>query len=375
MKQKLLVLSLSLTLAACSGEPDKGKEVSIKVEGDRVVLAEPDKATFLKTEAVQKDTGSVLRLPGRLVWNEDRTVRVFPQLGGRVLRIQAEMGAGVKAGQPLAVLASPEFGLAHAEARKAQADLELARHALERNRELLEAGVVAKKDWHQAQADAARAEAESDRAARRMAQLGGEGDGSYALKSPLAGVVVERNLNPGQEFRPDQPGSPLFVVTDPSSLWILLDAGEADLSGLKPGGKFAIEVKQYPGERFEGVIRHVADFVDPNSRTVKVRGEVANADRRLKGEMFVTALIRQPATNALHAPAAAVFLMGDKRHVLVEEDSGHYRRQEVQAGPEREGWVDLYSGVKEGDRVVVEGNLHLIKFFKAAAADSAQPAR
>ncbi|MGE5490833.1 MAG: efflux RND transporter periplasmic adaptor subunit [Actinomycetota bacterium] len=369
MRERLLVLAVAIALAACSGEEqEKNKEASIKAEGDRIILSEPDKATFLKTAAVQKDTGSVLRLPGRLVWNEDRTVRVFPQLGGRVTRSLAEVGAPVKAGQPLAVLASPDFGIARAEAKRAQADLALARQSLERNKELLEAGVVAKKDWQQSQAEAARAEAEADRAAKRMALLGGDGDGSYVLKSPLAGVVVERNLNPGQEFRPDQPASPLFVVTDPSSLWIQLDAGEGDLAALKPGEKFVLEAKQYPGERFEGVIRHVADFVDPTSRTVKVRGEVPNADRRLKGEMFVTALIQLPATSALHVPASAVFLMGDKRYVLVEEAPGRYRRQEVQVGPEREGFTDVYSGLKDGDKVVVEGNLHLIKFFKGAAA-------
>ncbi|MBS1188347.1 MAG: Secretion protein HlyD [Rhodocyclaceae bacterium] len=366
MKQNLLVLCVLLALAACSEEIDRGKEDSIKVEGDRVILAEADKATFLKVAAVGKDMGSVLRLPGRLIWNENRTVRVFPQLGGRVVRIQAEIGAQVKAGQPLALLASPDFGQAHAETRKAQADLKLAKHTLERNRELLDAGVVARKELLQAEADAARAEAEADRAARRMALLGGEGDGSYTLRSPLAGVVVERNLNPGQEFRPDQPSAPLFVITEPSSLWIQLDAGEADLASLKPGTRFAIEVKQYPGERFQGVIRHVADFVDPASRTVKVRGEVANGDRRLKGEMFVTALIELPPTDTLHVPANAVFLAGDKRYVFVEEGAGRYRRQEVQVGPERDGRVDIHSGVRESDKVIAEGNLHLIKFFKAA---------
>lgn len=375
MKQKLLVIALAAVLAACSGEAEKTREAAVKAEGDRVILAEADKAAFLKTAQVQKDSGGALRLPGRLVWNEDRTVRVFPQLGGRVMKSLAEVGTQVKAGQPLAVLASPDYGMARAEARKAQADLHLARQALERNRELLDAGVAARKDWLQTQAEAARAEAEADRAAKRLALLGGDGDGSYSLKSPLAGVVVERNLNPGQEFRPDQASPPLFVVTDPSSLWIQLDAGEADLGALKPGEKFALEIKQYPGERFEGVIRHVADFVDPNTRTVKVRGEVPNADRRLKGEMFVTALIRLPATSALHVPAAAVFLMGDRRYVLVEEAPGRYRRQEVQVGPEREGWTDIHGGVKEGDKVVVEGNLHLIKYFKNGSPPAAQAAR
>lgn len=367
MKQTTLIILAVLGLAACGGEPEKTKEVSIKVEGDRVILAEPDKATFLKTEVVKKDSGDLLRLPGRLVWDEERTVRVFPQLGGRVLRIQAEVGAPVKAGQALATLASPDFGVAEAEARKAEADRRLTRQTVERNKELLEAGVIARKDWQQVEADAAKAEAEAERAGRRLASLGGAGaGGSYVVQSPLAGVVVERNLNPGQEFRPDQAATPLFVVTDPTRLWIQLDAAEGSLAGLKPGMSFALETKQYPGERFSGVIRHVADFVDPVSRTIKVRGEVPNPDRRLKGELFVTALVDLPAGNHLRLPAKAVFLMGEQRFVLVEEAPGRYLRRRVEVGAERDGWAEVDSGVAEGEKVVVEGNLHLIKFIKAA---------
>lgn len=177
-------------------------------------------------------------------------------------------------------------------------------------------------------------------------------------------------MNPGMEFRPDQATSPLFVVTDPASLWIQIDAGEADLGNLKSGQPLLVESRQYPGERFKGVIRHIADFVDPATRTIKVRGEVPNADRRLKGEMFVNALVELPASQALRVPASAVFLLGEKRFVFVEEAPGRYRRQLVQAASEREGWVDLLAGVKAGDRVVTEGNLNLLKFFKPVVAEN-----
>src|SRR6185369_10046725 len=291
-----LVLSILLALAGCSGEPEATKEASIKVDGEYAVLAEPDKATFLKVSAVERDKGGTLRLPGRLVWNEEKTVRVFPQLSGRVQSIAVDVGSTVKAGQPLAVLSSPDFGQAQADAHKARAEAQVAIQALERSRQLREAGVVAEKDWQQAEAEAVTAKAEAERANRRLAGLGGDSNGAYSLKSPLAGVVVERNLNPGMEFRPDQAGPPLFVVTDPASLWIQIDADEANLANLKKGDVLAIESRQYPGERFKGVIRHVADFVDPNSRTIKVRGELPNGDRRLKGEMFVNALVDLPAT-------------------------------------------------------------------------------
>lgn len=369
MKLTLVLSTILLVLAGCTAEPEAAKEASIQVNGEIATLAEPDKATFLKLAAVERDTGGMLRLPGRLVWNEEKTVRVFPQLGGRIQSIAVDVGNAVKINQSLAVLNSPDYGQALADARKAGADAQVAAQALERNRQLREAGVVAEKDWQLAEAASVAARAEAQRASRRLAELGGDGDGAYILRSPLAGVVVERNLNPGMEFRADQATAPLFVVTDPGRLWIQIDAGEADLANLKAGEPLLIESRQFPGERFKGVIRHVADFVDPETRTIKVRGEVSNADRRLKGEMFVNALVALPASQALRVPASAVFLLGEKRYVFVEEAPGRYRRQQVEAGSEREGRVDLLAGVKEGDRVVTEGNLNLLKFFKPAIAD------
>ena len=84
MKHNLILSAILLALSACSGEPEAIKTAPVKIEGERLVLSEPEKSSFLKTATVDRDKGSTLRLPGRLVWNEEKTVRIFPQLGGRV---------------------------------------------------------------------------------------------------------------------------------------------------------------------------------------------------------------------------------------------------------------------------------------------------
>jgi len=364
------LLLCSALLAACGQGGEEKKDVPPVVDGERVIFAEADKAaTFLRTETVARDEGSILRLPGRLVWDEDRTVRIFPQLAGRVLRLHADVGSEVKAGQPLATLSSPDFGQAHADLKKAEADARLAQQALERSRELLAAGVIAQKDGQQAEADHARAAAEAERAGSRLKLLGRAGnsvDQSYTLASPIAGTVVERNLNPGQELRFDQVTQAPFVVTDPSSLWIQLDASEADLPDVRQGASFQLEISQYPGEKFAGTIARVADFVDPVARTVKVRGLVPNAGRRLKGEMFASALLALPPSRHLRVDSRSVFLIGAKRFVFVEESPGHYLRRGVEIRAERDGRAEVSSGLAIGDKVVVEGNLNLLKFFKSA---------
>lgn len=367
MTPHALVLSmLALALTACAPEPETVRTPGATVKGERLTLGEPEKAAaFLSSAPVGAGEGDELRLPGRLVWNEERTVRIVPPLPGRVTRILAEPGRRVAAGATLALISSAEFGQAHAEWRKAESDARLATQAYARASELKAAGVIAEREWQQAEAEHARARAEAGRAVARMRALGGaRGEAqTYALTTPIAGVVVERNLNPGQEVRPEAP--PPFVVTDPASLWVQLDASEADLAHLRPGQPLAIEARQYPGIRFAGEIAHVADFVDPQSRTIKVRGKVANPDRRLKGEMFVTASIALPPGTHPRLPSPAVFLIGAERYVFVEEAPGRYERRRVRLGAEHDGRVEVLSGVAVGERVVTEGSLHLLRYFKA----------
>lgn len=369
LKSGLLAVLLAM-LSACN---EKAAEVAAppepKVDGEIVQILAKESATFIKVEAASAEAAGSLRLPGRLVWNEDRTVRVAAPLAGRVLRIHAQAGQRVSAGQPLLTLSSPDFGQADAEWRKAQADADLAMRGEARNRELLDAGAIARKDWEQSAADLARARAELARSEARLKALGGSRNNQeYTLTSPLSGVVVERNVNPGQELRPDAPpAAPLFVVTDPTSLWLQADAREADVALLKAGMTVQVEAPPLPGT-FPANVEQVADFVDPQTRTVHLRARLDNPQRQLKGEMFVTVAIPIPTGGKPLVPAKAVFLLGEKRYLFVEMEPGKYRRQIVRTGPERDGKVAVLEGIAPGERVVVEGNLLFTRLFPALPA-------
>jgi cobalt-zinc-cadmium efflux system membrane fusion protein len=356
------VLAALLLLTGCNHSNGAVVEQKAEVKGQTVVFpATAPAVQRLAVERVASPTERALSLPGRLTWDEDRTVRVFPPFAGRVTRIIARIGETVAAGASLAELASPDFGQAQSEARKAKADLELAEKSLARMRELQSAGVAAAKELQQAEADHAKARAEADRALGRLAAYGHAmaSESTFILKSPMAGVVVERNLNPGQELRPDQPGAPLFVVTDPRHLWVSLDASEGDLQDLKPGLLLVLSSTQFPDATFAGELRQVADFVDPTSRTVKLRGNVPNNDRQLKAEMFVTARLTLPRSAAPTVNARAVYLVGVTHYVFVRSAGSTYTRKRVRVGPEIDGRMAVLSGLQEGEEVVVAGNLFL----------------
>jgi len=378
--KKAAVVSLcALALAGCGKKEVPENDDDPKITGQTIAYPAGVKALpGVVGQPVQSGGDRMLSMPGRLVWNEDKTVRVATPFAGRVMEALVQPGATVKAGQPLAMLTSPDFGVAQADARKAAADSAVAAKSLSRQRELYQAGVIAQKDLEQAQADNARAAADSARtqAALRMYGAGG-GDAvnqRFALRSPIDGLVVERNINPGMEVRPDQqPSAPLFLITDPSTLWAQLDAAEADLGLFKPGITVQLSSAAYPGETFPGTVVKIADYVDPASRSVKVRLAVPNADRRLKAEMYVTAKIQAASFQGISVPSKAVFLADNKNYVFVRTSTAPFvfERREVKLGVALPGTTEVVSGLKAGDVVVTDGNLYLQDILRDATAVNA----
>lgn len=363
--------ALSLT-AACGEKPAAPATPKPQVTGSVITFPANSPQLAVLTVATVKDPAQgTLELTARLAWDENRTVRVYPPFNGRVVRIAAQPGDQVRAGQALASIASPDFGQAQADVGKAAADFALAEKSLARVKELFDNGVAPRKDLAQAEADHARARSELSRARARVGLYGGGAsvDQSLALKSPLGGIVVERNLNPGQELRTDQSGAPaLFVVTDPGKLWVNIDAREEDLPALVKGGRFTVKSEHVPGEEFEAILNTVADFIDPQTRTIKARGSLDNSARKLKGEMLVTAQFAAAGVKAVTVPARAVVFTEGKHYAYVERGPGKFERVAVTAGVERKGALAVTAGLQAGQRIVTEGVLLLQQVFRAASS-------
>lgn len=333
--------------------------------------------TLLTTATAIAANSVAIDLPARLVWNEEKTERIYPAFAGRVVKLNADVGQTVRAGQVLATLASPEFGAAQADTAKAQADARFSERAFQRQTELFEAGIVSRKEYEQAQADAQRANAEVARAQART-QLYGGGNAvnqQLGLSATVSGVVVERNLSAGQELRPEQggPGSlPLFVVTDPRSLWVQIDAREADVASLQPGTPISLTLPNFPGQSFAAKITATGDFIDSNSRTVKVRGVIDNNQRILKAEMLGSAKFERALEKGVLVPSRAVQLRGSQYWTYVQKEQGVFEGRKISIGYEGLDKVLVTNGLKDGELVVSDNGLLLAREFRNAQ-DSAKP--
>ena len=317
-------------------------------------------------------------IAARLAWNEERTQRVRSAFAGQVNAILADLGQAVRPGQVLARLASAEFGAAQADAQRSEVDLQLAQQVMRRRQALLELDVIARKEYEEAQAEVQRARAEAERAQSRMRLYGAADrvDLDLGLRASIAGLIVERNISPGQEVRPDGDAPPLFVISDPSSLWLHLEAREADLPFLRPGSSLQFEVTALKGRRFPARVLVVGAQIDPQTRTVRVRALVDNADRVLRSEMIATAYYARREQGLLEVASDAVFLWGKQHAVFVSDQPGVYRIRSVEVahlGAER---VLLAGGLKPGEQVVMQNALLLMremKFAEDAARRSGAP--
>ncbi len=363
-----------LAIAVASGCKEEKKTIEIptpKIEGNKIVFAtNAPQLEYLASEPAEVRKAAAVGLYGRLAWDDDVTVRVFSPVGGRVASLQIEVNQPVKKGDVLVSLESPDYGQAQADVRKGASDLALADRTLTRLRELFEHGAAAQKDIDSAEADYAKAKSEYERATAQLQALAcghtNNVPGLYDLCSPLGGTVVEKNITPGQQVRSDQMlanapqfVNPLFVVTDPSRLWLFLDVTEFDITALQPNQEVMIHSKAFPNKTFHGRLEIIGGGLDAATRTVKARCRVDNSDKLLRSEMYVTADVASGISPGLDIATKAVFLRDNQHFVFVEVAPGVFERREIKLGLESNGRSVVVEGLMAGQRVVTEGCLLL----------------
>ncbi len=368
---------LMLLVAACKPAPVVEQDpFPVKVEQSHLIFTsgDPQLKAIGFQPAGEKDE-VVLHLTGKLVWNEDVTTNVFSPLAGRVASIKGARGQTVKVGDELARITSPDFGQAQADAVKSEADLALAKRVLERTRDLLKQGVLPQKELDSADNTFHDAQSERDRAVERLAVWGGHGgdvNGAFALKAPMGGVIVDRNVQPGQEVRSDQMlagmavvAAPLFVISDPESLWVHLDVSELDLSNLQVGQKLEIRSRAYGDQVFPGVLTVIGQSLNPETRTVVAKGTVANPKKLLKAQMYVDVNVITHVPKMPQVPTKAVFLREGNPCVFVRKSVSAFEMRQITTAAEDAGHVFVSKGLTAGEEVVSEGALVLESLLDA----------
>jgi len=393
---RALLLSLLLTVTVYQGCNRTANAPANSSSSPSAATSESAQSHGIESETVipQSIEGTIVAT-GKILVPEDRMANIGPVHEGRLMRLYAGQGSIVRKGQKLADLESADIDQAEADYLKALADSENARRTsladvkfaqatYDRTKMLYEKSITAGKnveaaehDLEMAKASAASVVAQARAAltsARRHLLILGLKDSEidalanksslaavFSLTSPISGIVIERNGTIGATVGSDVN---VFKIIDASRVWIDANVFEKDLERVRRGQEVKVSVPAFPGATFSGRVILVSSVVDPETRSVKVRTEVANPDDRLKPDMFANVqIITDLHRTAISIPQSAVLDDGGKSVVFVSEGSGYVKRG-VNLGIQGNGRVEIIEGLQAGDKVVVKGNYLLLQQSK-----------
>ena len=330
-----------------------------------------------------------IELTGKVTPDEGRVGHVLPLSSGIVQTVLVHLGDRVQKGQPLLRYDNVDFSdlkgqyaVAKAELEKQQSHLEVTRRSVERSKPLLQAGAIPAKeldlrqgDFLQAQAAVTAQQAEVNRIEQKLLRFGmspeevsGPKDARdnsarlASIRAPFAGVITKFAVSPGEVISADKE---LFTVVDLSSVWVLADVFEKDLGALRSSGSCLVSTNSYPGKVFAGKVTDVSDFVDPETRTAKLRCVVANPNHQLKLDMFASVKIPSSTSRtALAIPSSALQELDGKQIAFVRVDETHFDTRELEIGTKTSEWVEVRKGVEHGEKVVVQGAFRLKSALK-----------
>lgn len=335
---------------------EDSKAMVVKSSNPNVVETDrPERFPLIEAEV--RKVADEIQANGAVAPDVNRSVAVLSLAGGRVTDIRAKLGDDVKKGQLLLRIQSPDLAGAFSDYQKSQADELLAHKQLERSRELYGRGAIAEKDLEATQNGEDKARVDVKTAANRIRTLGGDPDRystTLDLRAPITGTIVEQNVSGGTGVRSLDATPNLFTIADLSRVWVLCDLYEDAFSQVHLGDAATVRLNAYSDRSFTGRVSNIGRVLDPATRTVKVRIELANPGLVMRAGMFVTAALRsQKQVERLILPSSAIVRLHDRNWVFLFEGGKRFRKTEVQTGPMVDASKQLVlAGIKPHDKVV-----------------------
>jgi cobalt-zinc-cadmium efflux system membrane fusion protein len=340
-------------------EPEQHEELPTKVR----LLAAVVKAARIETApATLEILPATVDLTGDIAADPDRSARLAARVRGRIVDVRVKEGERVKTGQVVAVLESPEIARARATLASALARVKSARLNADRLKNLEAKSLASGQETAAAGAEAAALEAEMAAAKQTLAALGQGaaaaegGSARVTIRAPLAGFVLSRDAVPGQSVDGEHV---IAVVGDLEHVYFLGRLFEKDLARVQAGAAAEVRLNAYPNEVFEAKVEMIGKQLDPAARTVTARIRVSNHDDLIKVGLFGNARVVTTSAVAtakrVVVPLTAVTRVANKDVLFVRQPDGDYEIHPVTTGRSAAGRVEILSGLRAGEQVVVNG--------------------
>ena len=363
-----VLAALAVMLTGCQDRTPANTNRATSSDTAQLFTIPSDQLSHIQVLTVRATTLTrTLRLTGSVAYNGFRTTPVITQVSGPVNRIAVVPGETVQRGQPLLYVSSPDYSQLRSNYLKARDAYALAQKASARAKDLYDHHALAEQSLEQAQSAEVQAQGDLTAAESALKVLGITDPNtlltappSYeaSVKAPITGQVVEQDVAVGQLLQPGT--TQCFVLSDTSSVWVLVNVYQNDLPYVRVGDTVTIHTDSYP-DTFHGKISYLAAALDPNTRTLQARIDTSNPGLKLKKDMYVVASVDAgTVANAFALPDSAVLRDSENQpFVYVEQSNNQFGRRQVSVGDSINGQTQVTEGLKAGDRVIGDGSLFL----------------
>lgn len=341
------VAALACFLSACGGSGEQRVNAQSK-QGTPIQLAQ------VSLEAVQNEVA----VPAKVQADPERVVHIYPPVSGRLVSLNVRPGDVVKPGQTVATIESSDAASARSDYDKAKIEADRSQQAEKRAALLLQHEVLAQKDYEDIKAQAESAKSDLTRTEQRLRMLGlnnTSGSDQVTVKAPRAGVVLDVGAANGELSKSLDNANSIATIADLSSVWVVGDLFEKDLSVASRGTPAKITIGALPNDSWSGTISNVSDVLDPNTRALKIRVVLTNPGHKLKPELFATIHLAGHKQQFVVVPTTAVLHEGNDTFVMVKKSDGSYEKRSVTVANSQADKTEIASGLQPGETIVTSG--------------------
>jgi membrane fusion protein, heavy metal efflux system len=349
-----------IVFVACSSPPSHEAEEADHHEeaksGVAQLSAEAIERAGITVATVERRalTGGVA-IPAEVQFEPSSTAHVGPMVPGRITKVTVALGDRVKRGQLLGSIASTDVSSARARLDQARARLSAAEATLTRQRQLSSEGIGARRSLVDAEAQVSELRAEVEGVRRQLSVFGSGSAGELSLTAPIDGVVVGLHGTLGETASPDRA---VFIVTDPTKVWVRGNVPELELARVTPGSAALVRLHAFPELAMPGTISYVAPALDEATRSLPIRVTLATPDPRLRSGLFGSIELVGGAVDerVLVVPAEAIATLDGQTVVFVPTGTpGAFSPRPVALGRRAGAWLEVRSGLAQGEELAVTG--------------------
>ncbi len=349
----IILIAIALTITSCKkAEEVKNTETTFVLSNDML------KTTTTAVASLQKIKNE-LTFYGKITADNNKSIDVYPLVGGNVVKVNVELGDFVHKGQVLAIIKSTDIADFEKQLIDAKNDLLVAKNNLKVTQELFEGKLNSERDVLEAKSMADKAQSQVNKIQETYKIYSIKTGSIYEVKAPISGFVIQKSINQDMLIRNDRSEN-IFDIAEISEVWAIANVNEIDINQVKIGNNADVTTLSYPDKVFHGKVDKIFNIINPETKAMNARIILQNNDFLLKPDMNASIKVSyQEDKSMIAVPSAAIVFDKSKSFVMIFKDRNNIETRPVEVFRQVGDTTYISSGLKENEKVITKNQLFI----------------